>query len=143
MICCPLLMAWLALGTDTSIHASAGPAAQASLAVSSSAPAEGDADVRLDTVVRVEFSHDVDPSTLRGRVRVRYSAADSVERGEAQPPRVSFKTNYFATERVLVIRPDRPLERFRRVTVELLEGITGTQGSPLTPWTLSFVTGGS
>ena len=36
-----------------------------------------------------------------------------------------------------------PLERFRIVEVKLKEGIVGTDGTPLKPWSLKFTTGGS
>lgn len=113
------------------------------LEVAFSVPVEGEADVHLDTRVRLQFSKDVDASSLKDRVRVTYSQADSLERGEAQPPRVGFATTYDSGTRVLEIRPARALERFRHVKVDLLEGIAGTDGSALKPWTLNFATGGS
>jgi hypothetical protein len=44
---------------------------------------------------------------------------------------------------VLDIGFAHPLERFRTMKVELLEGIVGTDGAPLAPWTLTFSLGGS
>jgi hypothetical protein len=38
---------------------------------------------------------------------------------------------------------DPPLDRFRIVEVRLTDGILGTDGTPLKPWTLTFTTGGS
>jgi len=38
---------------------------------------------------------------------------------------------------------DPGLDRFRIVEVRLKEGILGTDGAPLKPWTLTFTTGGS
>jgi len=37
----------------------------------------------------------------------------------------------------------KPLERFRVLKIDLLEGIVGTDGQPLKPWSLSFSLGGS
>ena len=43
----------------------------------------------------------------------------------------------------LELKFTKPLERFRTVNIELLEGILGTDGQPLKPWTLTFSIGGS
>jgi hypothetical protein len=108
-----------------------------------SAPIQGEADVRLDTVIRIQFSRDVDPATFAGRVRVTYSVTDSIERGEPHPPPIAFSIKYVGYSHALEITPTQPLERFRQVTVELLQGIVGTDGSVLRPWSLTFSTGGS
>jgi hypothetical protein len=44
---------------------------------------------------------------------------------------------------VLEIRFSQPIERFRTVQIELLEGVLGTDQQALAPWTLKFMTGGS
>ncbi|MGQ0732525.1 MAG: Ig-like domain-containing protein [Acidobacteriota bacterium] len=108
-----------------------------------STPLEGTVDVRLDIVVRLEFSLDLDEASIGRRVVVAYSRSESRERGEAQPPSVTFSTMYERGARALVIQPDRALERFREVRVELLDGIRAANGAPLRPWTLTFKTGGS
>ena len=113
------------------------------LEVNFSMPVEGEADVDLDTRIRVQFSREVDATSLKDRIRVSYSTTDSAERGEAQPPNLAFTTSYDAGSRVLEIRPTRPLERFRPVKLDLLDGIVGTDGSKLRPWSLRFTTGGS
>jgi hypothetical protein len=107
------------------------------------APTEGEADVRLAERIRMQLSRDLDVATLKDRVRITYSSADSKERGEAQPPTVAFMTNYTKENRALEIRPTEPLERFRIVKLEMLEGIKGTDGGPMKPFTLTFTTGGS
>ena len=78
--------------------------------------------------IRMQLSRDLDPATLKDRVRITYSSADSKERGEAQPPSVAFTTNYTKENRALEIRPTEPLERFRLVKLEILEGVKGTDG---------------
>jgi hypothetical protein len=108
-----------------------------------SAPTQDETDVPLHTRVRVQFSRDIDPETLKGHIRVGYSAQQSSERGEPQPPRIEPILTYDPAARVLNIQFATPLERFRIVIVELAEGITGTDGAPLKPWTLSFTLGGS
>jgi Bacterial Ig-like domain len=107
------------------------------------APTDGEADVRLTERIRMQLSRDLDPATLKDRVRITYSSADSKERGEAQPPSVAFTTNYTKENRALEIRPTEPLERFRVVKLEILEGVKGTDGGPMKPFTLTFTTGGS
>ena len=94
----------------------------------------------------------MDPDAAVARISIRrrsriawltYSLAESKERGEAQPPSVAFTTNYTKENRALEIRPNEPFERFRLVTLEILEGVKGTDGGPMKPFTLRFTTGGS
>ena len=112
------------------------------LEVAFSVPVDGEADVRLDTTIRVKFSRDVNPASFADRIRASYSKEESAERGEAQPPAISFTTSYSSSTHVLEIAPRHPLERFRQVHVELLQGIVGQDGSVLKPWSLRFRTGG-
>ena len=107
-----------------------------------SVPTEGDTDIPPGTNVRIQFSRDLDEASIKGRVRVGYAGAESVERGEPQTPGIATTLRYDPGARVLEITFERPLERFRTVTVWLLEGITGTDGAPLAPWRLSFSVGG-
>src|SRR5687767_640289 len=107
------------------------------------APAEGEVDVRLTERIRVQLSRDLNTDTLKDRIRITYSATDSRERGEAQPPSVALTTNYVKENRALEIRPAEPLERFRVVTVEILPGVKGTDGGDMLPFKLTFTTGGS
>jgi hypothetical protein len=107
------------------------------------APTNGESDVRLTERIRIQLSRDLDPATLKDRVRITYSSAESKERGEAQPPSVAFTTNYTKENRALEIRPNEPFERFRAVTLEILEGVKGTDGGAMKAFTLTFTTGGS
>jgi hypothetical protein len=108
-----------------------------------SAPTQGETDVRLDERIRLQLSRDLDPASLKDHVRITYSAAESKDRAEAEPPFIAFATNYTKENRALEIRPLQPLERFRAVKVEFLEGVKGTDGGPMKPFVLSFTTGGS
>jgi Big-like domain-containing protein len=108
-----------------------------------SAPTEDEADVSMGANVRIQFSRDLDPATLKGHIRVSYLTQQSVERGEPATPTAEFTTQYLANSRVLELKFVKPLERFRTVKVELLEGILGTDQQPLEPWTLTFAVGGS
>jgi len=107
-----------------------------------SAPTDEETDVPPATSVRIQFSRDIDPASLEGRVRVSYLGAESVERGEPQAPVIETTVRYDAGRRAMEIGFARPLDRFRTVKVELLEGITGTDGAPLAPWVLTFSVGG-
>ena len=100
------------------------------------APAEGETDVSLGERVRLQLSRDLAPASLKDRVRITY-AKDTTERT------VTFVANYTRENRALEIRPSEPLEPFRLVRVEFLEGITGTDGGALAPFTLTFTTGGT
>jgi hypothetical protein len=103
-----------------------------------SLPSEGETDVSPATTVRIQTTRDLDEATLAGRVRVSY-----VEPPSAAAPTVPIQhtETWDPGNRVLTIKLSAPLERFRTIRVELLEGIKGTDGQPLKPWALTFTTG--
>jgi hypothetical protein len=107
-----------------------------------SSPSEGEADVALGSSIRIQFSRGLNPETLENRIRIGYLGAEAVERGEAQPPSIEFTTNYDGATRAVEITFTKPLERFRTLRVQLLEGIEAFDGGPLPPWTLTFSVGG-
>lgn len=107
-----------------------------------SSPSEGETDVSLTSPIRIQFSRNIAPETLKGHIRVSYAGAESFERGEAQPPAIEVKTTYDPGNRALELTFTRPLERFRTLRVELLEGIKAFDGAPVKPWTLTFSLGG-
>jgi hypothetical protein len=125
--------------TEEAIRIPAGPAPE----VVFSAPTEDEIDVLQSSTVRIQFSRDLDQSTIKGRVRARYLESQTVERGEPTTPALELTTQYVPATRVLELRFSKPLERFRTVTVELLDGIIGTDGQSLKPWKLTFSVGGS
>ena len=108
-----------------------------------SAPTQDETDVAMGTTVRLQFSRDIDQTTLKGRVKPHYLESQSAERGEPVTPSAEFTIQYAGANRVLEIRFTKPLERFRTLKVDLLDGILGTDGQPLKAWTLSFSLGGS
>jgi hypothetical protein len=107
-----------------------------------SAPTQDETDVAQTTTVRIQFSRDLDPATLRGHIRAHYLDSQTVERGEPTTPSADFTFQYIAASRVLEVKFTKPLERFRTLNVELLDGILGTDKQPLKPWTLTFAVGG-
>lgn len=107
--------------------------------VAFSAPTDDETDVSPTTNVRIQFSRDLDQTTLKEHIRVVYVDPQGVEREDPTP---EFTTQYNAAGRVLEVRFIKPLERFGALKVMLLEGILGTDKQPLRPWTLTFALGG-
>ena len=124
---------------DEPIRVPAGPPPE----VVFSAPTQDETDVALTTTVRIQFSRDIDQSTLKGHIKAGYLEAQSVERGEPTTPPADFTFQYSAANRVLEVKFAKPLERFRTLRIELTDGILGTDGQALKPWTLSFLSGGA
>jgi Big-like domain-containing protein len=107
-----------------------------------SAPTQDETDVLVSANVRIQFSRDIDPATLKGRLRAQYIGS-ALPAGGEPPLKLEFTTEYRPATRVLEIRFSQPIERFRTVQIDLLEGVLGTDQQPLAPWTLKFMTGGS
>jgi hypothetical protein len=99
-----------------------------------STPIAGEDDVLPTSGVRIQFSRDMDPATFKGHIRARYTT------GSGAP--LEFTTQYLPGTRVLELKFAAPLERFSGVTIELQEGIIGSDKQPLAPWALTFGTGG-
>jgi len=108
-----------------------------------SAPTQEETDVPLNAKIRVQFSRDINADTLKGHVRIGYSSAQATERGEPQAPGLDATLNYNRGTRVLEIVFEEPLERFRTITLMLSDGVLGTDGLALKPYTLTFTLGGS
>jgi hypothetical protein len=108
-----------------------------------SAPTQEETDVLMTTTVRIQFSRDLDQATLKGRIKPHYLESQSAERGEPVTPAADFTFQYAPANRVLELKFTKPLERFRTLKIDLLDGILGTDGQPLKPWTLTFMLGGS
>jgi hypothetical protein len=104
-----------------------------------STPVADDVDIDRDVVVRVQFSRDIDAATLDGHVQIAYPTGPSPD--PAAAPEVLYTLAYRGLNRVLEIQFDEPLEPFRILQIQLLEGILATDGAPLVPWTLSFQLG--
>src|SRR5438477_430831 len=51
-----------------------------------SAPTQDETDVSMTSTVRIQFSRDLDQSTLKGHIRAGYLESQSVERGEPTTP---------------------------------------------------------
>jgi Bacterial Ig-like domain len=103
-----------------------------------SAPTQDETDVEPTTRIRVQFSRDLDPATLKDQVRAGYVGFIPGD-PNWQPPTMTVK--YDQGRRMMEIGFSGPLEPFRTVQVRLLEGILGTDGQPLVPWSVSFTVG--
>jgi hypothetical protein len=121
------------------IRVAAGPPPE----VVFSAPTEDETDVSMSTTVRIQFSRDIDQRTLKNHIKTSYLESQSVERGEPTTPSAEFTFQYAPANRVLEIKFTKPLERFRTMKIDLVDGILGTDGQPLKPWTLTFALGGA
>jgi hypothetical protein len=102
-----------------------------------SAPVQDDRDVDRSAPVRVQFSRDMDPRTIRDRVVVKYVVAAGAT-SAAPPP---FTATYNDAAHAIELKFAQPLEAFQQVRVELLEGIAALDGQSLPAWTLTFTTG--
>lgn len=100
------------------------------------APTEGETDVSVGERLRMQVSRDLDPASLEDRVRITYAKATTEHT-------IAFTATYAKENRALEIKPTEPLEAFQLVKIEFLEGIKGTDGGALAPFTLTFTTGGS
>jgi hypothetical protein len=105
-----------------------------------SAPVDEDEDVERTVRVRIQFSRDVDPKSIRDKVAVSY--VPSAAAGAAPLPKPpAFTVTYNDAAHAIEIRFREPLERFQQVRVEVLEGIISLDGQTVKPWTLTFTTG--
>lgn len=98
-------------------------------------PVDGETDVATTIKVRIQFTRDMTPASFNDRVRVTY-----VDPNAQDPPPAS-TSEYHRDNRVLEVTFKAPFERFRTVKIELLEGITATDGASLAPYSLTFSIG--
>lgn len=105
-----------------------------------STPTVDEIDADRAAPIRIQFSRDMDAKTFTGHVRVAYTGP-APPGAAATPPSVTIR--YLEGTRALEIKPSAPLDRFRAVRVELLEGITSAiDNQPLQPYSFAFTTGG-
>ena len=90
-------------------------------------PAEGETDVATGARIRMQLSRDLNADTLKGRLRFT--------------PEVEFTMNYTKENRALEIRITNGLPPFKPMKMEILDGVKGTDGGAMKPFTLTFTTG--
>jgi hypothetical protein len=115
------------------VEAAAPPPPKEPSEVVFSAPTNDETDVTPAAPLRVQFSRGLREASMASRFRLTYS-------GETTP--LPFKLTYNAAARSVEIRPAVPLEPFRTVRLELSEGAEAFDGAPVTPWMITFSTGG-
>ena len=102
-----------------------------------SSPTDGETNVPASAPIRVQFSRGVDPPTLNGRIRLSYvggaPASDTVE----------VQASYDAGAHAVALKLSKPLEPFRTVKIELLDGVKTFDGAPIKPWSVTFSVGGN
>jgi len=127
--------------TDTPIEVSIPRAPrEAAPAVVFTAPLGGEADADRSSPVRIQFSRDMDPASFRNRIRASYEG-QAAPGAPTAPPAFTFR--YLDGPRALEIKFAEPLDRFRTVKIDLLEGIVSAiDNQPLAPSSLTFTTGG-
>jgi hypothetical protein len=105
-----------------------------------SLPTQDETDVDHNAVVKLQLSRDLNPETLGDRIRVSYLGEPAGGRGQTSPP-LAFQASYDKGNRVVEIRFKAPLERFRTVVIEVLDGMKTSDGAPVEPYTLRFTVG--
>lgn len=103
--------------------------------VNFSLPTDGETDIATNTLVRVQFSRDMKAESFDGHIRVLCQS------GDATVPTPEFTVNYRATSLAVEIKFATPLPKRAKITVELQNGITTPDGTPLAPTTIVFSTG--
>jgi hypothetical protein len=98
-----------------------------------SSPSNGEPDVSPAAPIRIQFSRGLREASIAGHVRVSYV-------GETPTP-LEPKITYDAATRSLQMRFAAPLEPFRMVTVELLDGLVAFDGGTFAPWAVTFSVG--
>jgi hypothetical protein len=104
-----------------------------------SSPTDGETDVIPTGAIRIQFSRGLSEPSLAGRLRVSYVGAAAAAGADSG---LQFQATYDGANRALVLKMTQPLEAFRTIRVEILDGIKAFDGGPVTPWTLTFSVGG-
>ena len=102
-----------------------------------SSPTDGETDVAVAGAIRIQFSRGLSQPSLAGQLRVSYvGAAAPADEG------LPFQTTYDGASRAIVLRMAKPFDAFRTVKIEILSGLKGFDGAPVTPWAITFSVGG-
>lgn len=104
-----------------------------------SSPTDGETDVSPGAAIRVQFSRGLNEASLADDIRISYVGASASAAGAA--PTLPFGVSYDAASRSIQIKMKEPFQPFRTVRIDLLDGVKGFDGAPLTPWTMTFSVG--
>lgn len=100
-----------------------------------SAPSDTETEVAASSSVRIQFSRGLAPASIAQGFTVALVGA-----GTGDAP--AFRATYDAGTRSVELRFSAPLPPFRTVRVATTDTIKGFDGSSVTPWVLTFSTGG-
>jgi Bacterial Ig-like domain len=126
--------------TETVVEVAVAPPPQPVPEVVFSTPTADETDADRNAPIRIQFSRDMDGKTFSGRVKVSYVGPPPAG---APPVPPASSVRYLDGNRAVEIKFAAPLDRFRQVKVELLEGIlSNVDNQPLAPYALTFTTGG-
>lgn len=103
-----------------------------------SAPLDGETEVATDVVLRVQFSRDIAPDSLKDQVAVAYGMRQDGSTPGAAP---AAHVTYRAANRSIEIRFAEPLAPFATVIVAFGNAITATDGVAMRPSRIAFQTG--
>jgi hypothetical protein len=98
-----------------------------------SAPAQGEASIATDVIVRFQFSRPMREATFDKQVRVQYAQNPAM-------PTPAFTVVYRPAPMAIEIRFSGPLAPNSEVIVELLGGILAADGVPFAGTVLRFTT---
>ena len=100
-----------------------------------SSPTDGETGVSRAGPIRIQFSRGLDPATLDAHVLIRYagSAADA--------PAIDSRVVYDAGNHAIEIRLANPLDAFKTVQIQIVDGVKMFDGAALTPWSVMFAVG--
>jgi Big-like domain-containing protein len=104
--------------------------------VAFSSPSNGEMEVSPSVPIRIQFTRGIDPSSIANRIRITYGE-------NAIPQTPPFEINYDIDTRSVQLNLSRPLEPFRTVKIEVLEGVMTFEGAAVEPWSITFTTGPS
>jgi hypothetical protein len=122
---------------DASEESAAPPAPPPSPAeVVFSSPTADETDVSATSAIRIQFSRGLQPSSIADHFRATYVGVPPDAAG------LMFKVTYDPANRAIELRFAQPLERFRTVKIEVLDGLKAFDGAPVVPWSLTFSVGG-
>ena len=98
-----------------------------------SSPTANETDVGTGSSVRLQFSRGLNPASLAGHIKAAYVGTPEIS--------LEFQTSYDAASRSIELKFKMPMERFRTVTVETIDGLKAFDGAPVTPWKITFSVG--
>lgn len=102
-----------------------------------SAPLDGETGVATTVLLRVQFSRDIDPASLKDQVAVAYGLRPD---GTPPGPAPQATTKYVPANRSIEVRFNEPLAPFTTVIVAFGNEIKATDGVAMKPTRISFVT---